>query len=256
MRAPPADVPATRAGHGRRGPRSLFRCAKSATSPRAALIGSTARGHSARSAPRWGARPCRTARRRAVFDAPSRKRSRAHRGLLPISRLPRWGRCEGSRPLRRGRGAALIALRPSSGRPPTVSPIGCTRHTRGAGRSRPQHSTLTRQPAHAIMLPRGHVGSARNAALPMTRQKPGRPTTTGLCCIRNPAHATARRISRRGSTQKESAMPSLRRCWKHPSIDAGALSTHEHANRNAITRDSGFFCALPAAAGQPWRRSS
>lgn len=194
MRAPPADVPATRAGHGRRGPQSLFRCAKSAISPRAALIGSTARGHSARSAPRWGARPCRTARRRAVFVAPSRKRPCAQRGLLPNSRLPRWGRSEGSRPLRRGRGAALIALRPSSGRPPTVSPIGCTRHTRGAGRSRPQHSTLTRQPAHAIMLPRGHVGSARNAALPMTRQKPGRPTTTGLCCIRNPTHATARRI--------------------------------------------------------------
>lgn len=195
MRAPPAAIPATRAGHGWRGPRSLFRFAKSAISPRASLGGSTARGHPARSAPPMGGAPVPGGPRAGRILLPPRGRG-AHvsRGVLPISRLPRWGRGEGSRPPRRGRGAALIGLRPSSGCPPTASPIGCTRHTRGSRRSRPQHSTLTRQPAHAIMLPRGHVGSARNAALPMTRQKPGRPTTTGLCCIRNPTHATARRI--------------------------------------------------------------
>lgn len=228
MRAPPAAIPATRAGRGWRGPRSLFRCAKSAISPRASLGGSTARGHSARSAPRWGARPCRTARRRAVFVAPSRKRPCAQRGFLPISRLPRWGRSEGSRPLRRGRGAALIGLHPLSGCPPTVSPIGCTRHTRGAGRSRPQHSTLTRQPAHAIMLPRGHVGSARNAALPMTRQKPGRPTTTGLCCIRNPTHATI------AASNAPNASKPMLFCCVHRTHTNPLSPVHVNANKTAV----------------------
>lgn len=299
MRAPPAAIPATRAGHGWRGPRSLFRFAKSAISPRASLGGSTARGHPARSAPRWGARPCRAARGRAAFCCPLADEARMYRGggsphlpssppgkrrgvttaaagtwgrshrPAPLIRLPSYGLAHRMHAAHKGR----RALTPATFHLDKTART-CYHAPEGSRRQRPQrclaHDATKARSSHddrALLYPEPHARDRSPHQMRLTHQNlvillrspdpKQSPHCTGTrpqqkigcCCVSRP-------WGRRGSTQKESAMPSLRRCWKHPSIDTGALSTHEHANRNAIKRDSGFFCAWPAAAGRPWRRSS